>query len=105
MHATLRRYEGLNRARSDELREKVTDTFMPRLSGLAGFSGYYLIEGGDGVMTSITIFETSAQADESTRLAGEWVREQELDAALPNPPKVTSGPVIAHKNDRLVAAV
>jgi len=105
MHATLRRYEGVDRERTDELTEKVTDSLMPRLSELPGFNGYYLIEAGEGVITSISLFETSAQADESTRVASEWVREQELEAALPHEPKMTSGPVIAHKTGHLVAAV
>jgi len=105
MHATLRRYEGVDRERTDELTEKVTDSLMPRLSELPGFNGYYLIEAGEGVITSISLFETSAQADESTRVASEWVREQELETALPHAPKVTSGPVIAHKTGHLVAAV
>ena len=105
MHATLRRYEGVDRERTDELTEKVTDSLMPRLSELPGFNGYYLIEAGEGVITSISLFETSAQADESTRVASEWVREQELEAALPDAPKMTSGPVIAHKTGHLVAAV
>ena len=69
MHATLRRYEGVDRERTDELTEKVTDSLMPRLSELPGFNGYYLIEAGEGVITSISLFETSAQADESTRVA------------------------------------
>jgi hypothetical protein len=105
MHATLRRYEGVDQARSYELVEKVGDTLMPRLSELAGFAGYYLIEAGDGVMTSISLFETSSEADESTRLEGEWMREEELEAALPIPPKITSGPVIVHKQARLLSAV
>ena len=105
MHATLRRYEGVDRERTDELTEKVTDSLMSRLGELPGFIGYYLIEAGDGVMTSISLFETSAQADESTRVASEWVREQELEAALPDAPKMTSGPVIAHKTGHLAAAV
>ena len=46
MHATLRRYEGVDRERTDELTEKVTDSLMPRLSELPGFNGYYLIEAG-----------------------------------------------------------
>jgi hypothetical protein len=105
MHATLRRYEGVDRERTEELTGKINDTLMPRLSGLPGFNGYYLIESGEGVMTSISLFETSAQADESTRVAGEWVRDEKLEAALPHAPKMTSGQVIAHKNDRVVAPV
>jgi hypothetical protein len=65
---------------------------------VAGFGGYYLIDSGDGVMTSISLFETSAGANGSTGLVGEWVREQELEGALPNPPTITSGPVIVQKN-------
>jgi hypothetical protein len=105
MHATLRRYEGVDRQRTAELTEKVNDTLIPRLSELPGFNGYYLIEAGNGVMSSISLFETSAQADDSTRFVSEWVREQRLEGALPNPPKVTSGSVVAQKTNQLVAAV
>lgn len=71
---------------------------------VAGLDGYYLIEAGNGVMSSVGFFDTSAQADESTRVASEWVREEKLEAALPNPPKVTDGKVIAHKTNGAVAA-
>jgi hypothetical protein len=98
MHATVRRYEGVDQSRTDELTTKVDETLLPRLSKLPGFEGYYLIEAGNGVMSSIDLFETSAQADESTRVAGNWVREEKLETALPNPPKITDGEVIAHKN-------
>jgi hypothetical protein len=105
MHAILRRYEGVDHQRTDELTGKINDTLMPRLSGLPGFTGYYVIAADDGVMSSVSLFETSAQADESTRLAGEWVREQELEIALPNPPMITSGRVLAHRTNRVLAAV
>jgi hypothetical protein len=90
MRATLRRYECVNQARSEELTQKVSDTLATRLSELAGFSGHYLFEGHHGVMSSVSLFKTSAEADQSTRLVGEWMREQGLEAALPNPP-ITSG--------------
>jgi hypothetical protein len=98
MHATVRRYEGVDQNRTDELTKKVDETLMPRLSELPGFEGYYLIEAGNGVMSSISLFETSAQADESTRVAATWVREEKLETALPNSPKITDGEVIVHKN-------
>jgi hypothetical protein len=48
------------------------------------------------VLTSVGLFETSAQAPHaSTRLAARWLREQKLEDALPNTPKITAGPVIA----------
>jgi len=97
MHATIRRYEGIDRARTDELTKKVGETLIPRLSKVDGFRGYYLIEAGDGVMSSVDFFETLEQADESTRLASNWVRDEKLETTLPNPPKVTGGEVIVKK--------
>jgi hypothetical protein len=97
MHATIRRYEGIDRARTDELTRKIGETLIPRLSKVDGFRGYYLIEAGDGVMSSVDFFETLDQADESTRLASNWVRDEKLETALPNPPKVTGGEVIVKK--------
>ena len=97
MHATIRRYEGIDRARTDELTTKVGETFLPRVSKLDGFRGYYLIETNDGIFSSISFFDTMAQADESTRLSATWVRDEKLDTVLPNPPKVTGGEVIANK--------
>jgi hypothetical protein len=97
MHATIRRYEGIDRARTDELTKKVGETLIPRLSKVDGFRGYYLIEADDGVMSSVDFFETLEQADESTRLAANWVRDEKLETALPNPPKVTGGEVIVKK--------
>jgi hypothetical protein len=91
MHATVRRYEGVDESRTDELTKKLDESLLPRLSKLPGFEGYYLIEAGNGVMSSIDLFETSAQADESTRVAATWVRDEKLETALPNPPKITDG--------------
>ena len=97
MHATIGRYEGIDRARTDELTKKVGESFLPRVSKLDGFRGYYLVETSEGVMSSIGFFDTMAQADESTRLSATWVRDEKLDTVLPNPPKVTGGEVILKK--------
>jgi hypothetical protein len=71
---------------------------------LPGCRGYYLIETGNGVVSSIGFFDTAAHADESTRVASNWVREQKLETVLPNPPKITSGEVVAQKTSELVQA-
>jgi hypothetical protein len=97
MHATIRRYEGIDQGRIDELVKNVDENLLPRLTKMEGFSGYSLIEAGNGVMSSIGFFETSAQADESTRVAATWVRDEKLERALPNPPKITGGEVVVHK--------
>jgi hypothetical protein len=102
MYATIRRYESVDEARTGELVKKVDEGLLPRLSKLPGFSGYHLIEGGHGVITSVGFFETSAQADESSRVASSWVREEKLETALPNSPQITSGEVIVHQPRELV---
>jgi hypothetical protein len=104
MHATVRRYEGVDASRTDELTKRVGESLLPRLSELPGFSGYYLIEADKGVMSSIGFFDTSAQADESSRVAATWVRDEKLETAFPNPPKITGGEVIVHKTNGLVRA-
>ena len=104
MYATLRRYEGIEPSHTDELTKKVGESLAPRLSKLPGFSGYFLVDTGDGVMSSISLFETSTQADESTRVATEWVREEKLERIVKNPPKVTDGEVTVHKTNGAVRA-
>ena len=98
MHATIRRYDGVDQNRTVELTGKVNESLVPKLSKLDGFKGYYLIEAGNGVMSSLGLFETPAQAEESTKVASSWVRDEKLETAFPNPPKITSGKVVAHKN-------
>jgi hypothetical protein len=104
MHATIRRYESIDQSRTSELVKKADESLRPTLSELPGFNGYSLIDAGNGVMTSVDFFDTQAQADESTRVAGSWVREQKLETALVNPPKITSGKVVVHKTRALVQA-
>jgi hypothetical protein len=104
MFATIRRYESIDNARTGELVKKADETLLPSLSELPGFRGYYLIDTGNGVMSSISVFDTPEHADESTRLASTWVREEKLETALPSPPKITSGEVVVHKSSELVQA-
>ena len=98
MHATIRRYEGVDQNRTDELTRKVNETLVPKLSKLPGFAGYYLIEAGNGVFSSIGLFETPEQGKESTNFVATWIRDEKLESMIPNEPKVTSGQVVAHSN-------
>src|SRR4029450_5050472 len=93
MHATVRRYEGIDKARTDELTKKVDETLMPSLSKLPGFSGYFLIKGENDVITSIDLFNDSKQASDSTRIASEWIRNEQLENVRHNPPKATDSDV------------
>jgi hypothetical protein len=104
MHATIRRYEAIDKTRISELVKKAEDNLLPRLTELSGFSSYDLIESDDGVICSVGVFDTAEQAEESTRVASNWVREEKLEPALPKPPKITRGKVLLHKTRELVEA-
>lgn len=99
MHAIIRRYEGVDGTRMGEVAGKVNETLVPQLRELAGFSGYYLIEADNGIVSSLSLFETTDQAEESTKLVSKWITDENFASALPNAPKITSGKVIAHSKD------
>ena len=63
-----------------------------------GFAGYYLIEAGDGVLSSLGLFETSEQADESKTVVTKWISDENFSTVIPNAPKITSGKVVAHSD-------
>jgi len=104
MHAIIRRYDGVDQNRTTELTSKVNETLMPKLNKLPGFKGYYLIDAGNGVFTSLGHFETPEQSMESTKLVAAWIREEKLDTILPNEPTITSGKIVARSSDRVLVA-
>ena len=104
MHATIRRYDGVDQNRTSELTSKVNETLVPKLSQLPGFAGYYLIEAGNGIFSSIGLFESAEQGKESSNVVATWIRDEKLETFIPNEPKITSGKVVAHSDRVLVAA-
>jgi hypothetical protein len=104
MFATIRRYDGVDHNRTTELTSKVNETLMPKLNKLPGFKGYYLIDSGDGVFTSLGLFETPEQGMESTKLVTTWISEEKLETILPNEPTITSGKIVARSSDRVLVA-
>jgi hypothetical protein len=103
MHATIRRYEGVDQNRSSELTGKVNETLVPQLSKLPGFKGYYLIEAGNGVFSSLGLFETSEQGEASTKVVATWIQDEKFESVLPTAPKITSGKVVARSSSATTA--
>jgi hypothetical protein len=104
MFATIRRYDGVDQNRTVELTSKVSETLLPKLEKLPGFAGYFLVEAGHGVFSSLSLFETPEQGKESTKIVATWIRDEKLDTVIPNEPKITSGQVVVHSDRVLVAA-
>ena len=104
MFATIRRYDAIDQEHVADLVKKVDESLMPALSELPGFSGYYFVDAGNGIMSSIGFFDTAEQADDSARVAATWVREKKLETIVPNAPKITTGEVVVQKSAELVQA-
>ncbi|MDX6628053.1 MAG: hypothetical protein QOH00_299 [Gaiellales bacterium] len=104
MHATIRSYHGVDEKRTAELTTKVNQTLVPKLSELPGFAAYYLVDSGNGILTSFGLFETREQGEESTKLVSRWIRDEKLDTMMPNEPKISSGKVVARSIEHALVA-
>ncbi len=95
MYVSVRRYE-MDAEEVDELMRRVEEGFVPIISNAPGFIAYYVLDAGEGVVASISIFTDQAGAEESTRLAADYVKEN-LAALLQFLPEITAGEVKVHK--------
>jgi heme-degrading monooxygenase HmoA len=93
MYAAVRQYKS-KPGQADQLAERVKE-LVPVISGVSGFMGYYVIYAPDDVVTAISIFNKVEEAQESNRLALEWVAEN-LAAYFAGEASATAGPVIVH---------
>jgi hypothetical protein len=92
MHVVLRRYRV--RFGSIELMPRYAhETLLPRLRQVPGFAGYYMVNGGDGLVASIGLFETPAAAAAGDQLVAGWFRG-DWPAFRAVPPDLTSGEVM-----------
>jgi hypothetical protein len=95
MHITIRRYKVDS---PKEVTRLVNEGFFPLISKVAGFVAYYGIETGEDGWVSVSVFETPAGAEESNRVAAEFIKNnQSLTSLVKSPPEVVAGSVVAYK--------
>src|SRR4051794_30034475 len=95
MHVAIRRYQ-MDPVSVDEVMRQVNEGFIPIIKDADGFLAYYALNVGAGEIATVSVFEDQAGAEESSRRAADWVRNN-LAALLPDPPEVTAGEVEAHE--------
>ena len=59
----------------DEAIRRIENGFVPILSSVPGFVEYVGVQVGEDVALTISLFETQEQAEESTRRAAEWIKQ------------------------------
>ena len=93
MYAVIRRYEGVDTRRADEISRVIKDEFVPTISDMEGYHGYWLIQ-SDDVICTFGLYESREDAEKTTRMAADFIKEHDMQDAMPNPPQVTAGEVV-----------
>ncbi len=95
MFAAIRRYH-TDPGSVDEIARRVTDGFVPMISGMPGFVAYFAMDAGQGEFGSVSVFEDQQSAEASNKAAEEWV-SQNLAELLPDQPDFAGGEVLAYR--------
>jgi hypothetical protein len=73
--------------------DSVWDSFVPLMRELAGFRGYYLLDGGPDELIAISLFDSADEALVSNEKAADWVRNNVMEFAR-GLPEVMVGDVL-----------
>jgi hypothetical protein len=92
MHAVARTYSGPGAKDLIDLLEQRKADVEKLIRGVPGFKAYSLIRTADGGM-SVTVCQDKAGADESLRVARDWIRKNASNLSA-KPPAVSEGTVI-----------
>ena len=92
MYASIKRYQ-VDPGSVDEVVKKAEEGLMPIVAEVPGFNAYYIVNAGDGVVASFSVFEDQAGAEESNRLAADWVKDN-LAPLVTGGPEITAGEVV-----------
>src|SRR5215212_9053170 len=95
MHAAIRQYQVAPGSVDEEMIRRINEGFLPIIQEASGFRAYYALDAGDGRFATVSVFEDRAGAEESTRLAADWIKEN-MASLFPNPPEVLQGEVVVH---------
>jgi hypothetical protein len=100
MYATVRRYELGAGSRGmgavNELTRRCEEELVPNLSNVDGFAAYYVVDSGDGIISSVSIFDHEAGAEKGNELVKHFFKER-LQGLLQANPQVTQGEAVIHK--------
>ena len=91
MYATIRKYSGMQP--TEEIVKRAEKGLAPILKKLSGFQGYYVMDCGDGVIASVSVFDTRESALASNEKAAAWVKANLADLVGDAKPEITAGEV------------
>ena len=92
MHAVIRTYSGTSATRLFDVLEQRKAEVEATLRKVPSLVSYTLMRSGDGGM-SVTVCRDKAGADESLKVAREWI-ERNASSIQASPPAIAEGSVI-----------
>jgi hypothetical protein len=95
MHASIRQYRSSDAVEVGRRASDATSGFPPIAREIQGLQAWYLIDSGDGTLTTVTICDDEAGVNESIEKARQWVGDNAADL-IEGAPAVTNGRVEAH---------
>jgi hypothetical protein len=93
MFAVIRHYH-FDKKNSSEIDRVIREEFVPIVKKARGFQHYYWLDTGEGEGASFGMFNDKAGADESVRMASDYVRDH-LSKLLTQKPEIIEGPIAA----------
>ena len=92
MFVAVRKYS-VRRGSIAEWARRVETGFVPLMRDMEGFQGYYLVDGGQDVLITVSMFDSADAALASNTKAADWVRHNVLEFAR-GMPEVMVGDVL-----------
>ena len=98
MYVVVRSYSGKGASEIFDLLERSEEEVKEIIAGVPGFLSYMAIRSGDGGMT-VTVCQDKAGTDESSRRAGQWVKQRVATTAPP--PAIVEGSTVLQFSSKL----
>lgn len=91
MFCAIREYDGISDMK--QAIKKVEGELLPAIRDMEGYQSYMLVNCGEGLLTSISLFDTEEQADAANEKVAELVGEH-LTEFAPNEPTISVGEIV-----------
>ncbi len=82
----------------DEVAKRVREGFVPLIRETAGFVSYFVLAPADreGAIVSVSVFEDQESAEESNRMAEDWVGQNLSELVVT--PEFAAGQIVVYKS-------
>jgi hypothetical protein len=93
MYASVRQYRVTD---AGAIARRIDEEFLAIIREVPGFSAYYVVDGDDGSLVTVTLADDQAGVEDSANRAANWISEnQDVADLIQGSPNVTNGEVRA----------